>query len=250
MRNIWIIAKREFDHYFISPIAYVVAFLMLFTVGFIFAINIYFYIQNALQSFGQVPDISPITGAFGFLLVLCIPAITMRLLADEARMGTLELILTAPVRDFELVAGKWLGSFLFILTIVAVTLIYPLILNFVLVSPGIDQQLVMSSYLGVILVAASFIALGVGFSAIFTNQVAAFFVTLSTFVILWWLIGFPAQVLQGSASEIFRYLDMKTHFYDALNVGSIKLADLVYFFSLIALGLFMGTTAIETRRWR
>src|ERR1051325_5652947 len=110
MRNIWIIAKREFDHYFISPIAYVVAFLILLTIGIIFAINIYFFIQNALQSFGQVPDISSITGAFGFLLVLSIPAITMRLLADEARMGTLELLLTAPVRDFELVAGKWLGD--------------------------------------------------------------------------------------------------------------------------------------------
>jgi ABC-2 type transport system permease protein len=249
MRNIWIIAKREFDHYFISPIAYVVAFMILLTTGIIFAINIYFFIQNALQSFGQVPDISPITGAFGFLLVLSIPAVTMRLISDEARMGTLELLLTAPIRDFELIAGKWLGGFLFILTILAVTLVYPLILNG-LVSPGIDQQLVMSSYLGVILVAASFLALGVGISAVFTNQVAAFFVTLSVFIFLWWLIGFPAQVLQGSASEIFRYLDMKTHFYDALNVGSIKLADLVYFFSLIALGLFMGTTAVETRRWR
>jgi len=249
MRNIWIIAKREFDHYFISPIAYVVAFLILLTTGIIFAINIYYFIQNALQSFGQVPDISPITGAFGFLLVLSIPAVTMRSLADEARMGTLELLLTAPVRDFELVAGKWLGSFLFILTIVAVSLVYPIILNG-LVSPGIDQQLVMSSYLGVILVAASFLALGVGISAVFTNQVAAFFVTLMTFVFLWWLIGFPAQVLQGNASEVFRYLDMKTHFYDSLNLGSIKLADLVYFVSLIALGLFTGTTAIETRRWR
>lgn len=249
MRNIWIIAKREFDHYFISPIAYVVAFMILLTIGIIFAINIYFFIQNALQSFGQVPDISPITGAFGFLLVLSIPAITMRLISDEARMGTLELLLTAPIRDFELVAGKWLGGFLFILTILAVTLVYPIILNG-LVSPGIDQQLVMSSYLGVILVAASFLALGVGISAVFTNQVAAFFVTLSVFVFLWWLIGFPAQVLQGTASEVFRYLDMKTHFYDALNVGSIKLADLIYFFSLIALGLFVGTTAVETRRWR
>ena len=248
MRNIWIIAKREFDHYFISPIAYVVAFMILLTIGIIFAINIYFFIQNAMQSFGQVPDISSITGAFGFLLVLSLPAITMRLLADEARMGTLELLLTAPVRDFELVAGKWLGGFLFILTVLAVTLVYPIILNG-LVSPGIDQQLVMSSYLGVILVAASFLALGVGISAVFTNQVAAFFVTLSVFVFLWWLIGFPAQVLQGTASEVFRYLDMKTHFYDALNIGSIKLADLVYFISLIALGLFVGTTAIETRRW-
>jgi ABC-2 type transport system permease protein len=248
MRNIWIIAKREFNHYFISPIAYVVAFMILLTIGIIFAINLYFFIQNAFQSFGQVPDISPITGAFGFLLVLTIPAITMRLLADEARMGTLELLLTAPVRDFELVAGKWLGGFLFMLTILAVTLVYPLILNS-LVSPGIDQQLVISSYLGIILVTASFLALGVGISAIFTNQVAAFFITLSIFVFLWWLIGFPAQVIQGSASEIFRYLDMKTHFYDALNIGNIKLSNLIYFFSLIALGLFTGTTAVEVRRW-
>jgi ABC-2 type transport system permease protein len=165
-------------------------------------------------------------------------------------MGTLELLLTAPLRDFELVAGKWLGAFLFILSILAVTLIYPLLLNFVLVDPGIDQQLMLSSYLGIILVAAAFLALGVGISALFTNQVAAFFVTLSAFVFLWWLIGFPASVLQGSASEIFQYLDMKTHFYNALNIGSIKLADLVYFVSLIALGLFIGTTAVETRRWR
>lgn len=249
MRNIWIIAKREYNHYFISPIAYVVAFLILLTIGIIFAVNIYFFIQNAFQSFGQVPDIAPITGAFGFLLVLSIPAITMRLLADEARMGTLELLLTAPVRDFELVTGKWLGGLLFMLTILAMTLVYPLILNS-LVTPGIDQQLVMSAYLGIILITAAFLALGVGISAVFTNQVAAFFVTLITFVFLWWLIGFPAQVLQGTASELFRYLDMKTHFYDALNVGSIRLSDLVYFFSLIALGLFVGTTAVEVRRWR
>lgn len=250
MRNIWIIAKREFDHYFITPIAYVVAFMILLTTGIIFAINVLYFIQNAFQTFGQVPDMSPITGAFGFLLVLTIPAITMRLLADEARTGTLELLLTAPVRDFELVAGKWLGGFLFLLTVIAVTLVYPLILHFVLVSPGIDQQLVISSYLGVILVAASFLALGVGISAVFTNQVAAFFVTLSTFIFLWWLIGFPAQLLSGTGGEVFRYLDMKTHFYDALNAGSIGLSNLVYFFSLIALGLFIGTTAIETRRWR
>src|ERR1051325_10723844 len=101
MRNIWIIAKREFDHYFISPIAYVVAFLILFVIGILFAINIYFYIQNALQSFGQTPEVTIITGVFGFLLVLSVPAITMRLLAEEARMGTLELLLTAPIRDFD-----------------------------------------------------------------------------------------------------------------------------------------------------
>ena len=249
MRNIWIIAKREYNHFFISPLAYVVAFMILLTVGIIFAMNVLYFIQNAFQSFGQTPDIAPITGAFGFLLVLSIPAITMRLLADEARMGTLELLLTAPVRDYELVIGKWLGGFLFVLTVLAVTLVYPLILHFVLVSPGIDQQLVISSYLGVILVAASFLALGVGISAVFTNPVAAFFVTLSAFIFLWWLIGFPAQLLQGTGGEVFRYLSMQTHFYDAFNRGSIALTDIIYFVSLIALGLFIGTTAIETRRW-
>lgn len=249
MRNIWTIAKREYDHYFISPIAYVVAFLILLTIGMIFAINIYFYTANAVQTFGQAPDVSSITGAFGFLLVLSIPAITMRLLADEARMGTLELLLTAPVRDFELVAGKWLGGLLFMLTILAITLIYPIILNN-LVDPGIDQKLVVSAYVGVMLLMASFLALGVGISAIFTNQVAAFFMTLSTFVLFWWLIGFPAQVLQGTASQVFNYLSMQTHFYDAFNTGNVYLTDIIYFLSLIALGLFVGTTAVEIRRWR
>jgi ABC-2 type transport system permease protein len=248
MRNIWIIAKREYNHYFISPIAYVVAFMILLIIGILFATTLLYFIQNAFQLFGQAPDASQITGAFGFLLVLTIPALTMRLLADEARMGTLELLLTAPVRDFELVAGKWLGSLLFVLTIVLITVIYPLILNN-LVSPGIDQQLVISSYLGVILLAAAFLAIGVGISAVFTNQIAAFFMTLSVFVLLWWLMGFPAQIIQGSAGEVFRYLDMQAHFYDAFNRGNIYLSDLVYFFSLIALGLFIGTTAIEVRRW-
>jgi ABC-2 type transport system permease protein len=224
--------------------------MILLTTGIIFAINVLYFIQNAFQAFGQTPDIGPVTGAFGFLLVLSIPAITMRLLADEARMGTLELLLTAPVTDFELVAGKWLGGFLFLLTVLAITLIYPIILHFVLVSPGIDQQLVISAYLGVILVAAAFLALGVGISAVFTNQVAAFFVTLSVFVFFWWLIGFPAQLLQGTGGELFQYLSMQSHFYDAFNRGSVYLTDIIYFVSLIALGLFIGTTAVESRRWR
>jgi ABC-2 type transport system permease protein len=109
---------------------------------------------------------------------------------------------------------------------------------------------VISSYLGVILLAAAFLALGVGISAVFTNQIAAFFATLITFVLLWYLMGFPAQILQGTASEVFRYLDMQTHFYEGFNRGNIYLTDLVYFFSLIVLGLFTGTTAVEIRRWR
>src|SRR5215510_14237644 len=129
MRNIWIIAKREYDHYFISPIAYVVAFAILLAIGVIFALNFFAFTQNAFQNPGGTPDISPVTGVFVFLLVLSAPALTMRLISDEARMGTLELLLTAPLKDSELVIGKWLGGMLYILSLAAVTLIYPIILN-------------------------------------------------------------------------------------------------------------------------
>ena len=245
MRNIWTIAKREYNHYFISPIAYVVAFTILLVLGIIFALVIYSSAQNAM--YGSTPDISPIIGSFAFLLVLSIPALTMRLLADENRMGTMELLLTAPVRDSELIIGKWLGGLLFILTVVGITFVYPIILNS-LVEPGIDQGAMITSYLGLILLAASFLAIGVGISALFSNQVAAFFVTMVALVFLWWLMGFPADYVQ-KGGEIFRYLDLQSHF-QSLGQGKILLSDVVYFLSLIAMGLFTGTMAVETRRWR
>ncbi len=248
MRNIWTIAKREYDQYFISPVAYVVAFAMLLTTGVLFAINFFFYTQNAFQNFG-VPDFGPISGTFVFLLVLSAPALTMRLISDEARMGTLELLLTAPVRDHELVIGKWLGAMLYILTLLLVTLIYPIVTSR-FVTPGIDWYVVLTSYLGMILLAGVFLALGTAVSAMFTNQITAFFVTLALFITMWWLVGFPSQVIPGDAARIFEYLDMKSHFYGALDSGIINLSDLVYYISLIALGLFTGTAAVEMRRWR
>jgi ABC-2 type transport system permease protein len=181
------------------------------------------------------------------MLVLSIPALTMRLIADENRMGTMELLLTAPVRDWELVVGKWLGGFLFMLTLIAVTLIYPLVLNS-LETPGIDQSQMMTAYLGVILITGAFLAIGVGASSLFTNQVAAFFVTLAIFVFLWWLVGFPAQYVQ-TGGDIFTYLSMQNHFSNSLNTGVINLSDIVYYLSLIALGLFTGSAAVEARRW-
>jgi len=247
MRNIWIIARREYNQYFDSPLAYMVAFLLLVVLGIFFALNIVYYAQNVYAAFSSTPDAGIVTGPFAFMLVLSLPALTMRLLADEQRMGTMELLLTAPIRDWELVVGKWLGSFLFMLTIIAVTGIFPLILNQLTV-PGIDLGQLFTSYLGIILVTASFLAVGVGISAMFKSQVAAFFATLVTFVVLWWMIGFPASVLP-TGSAFFRYMDMKAHFYDSLITGVINLSDIVYYLSLTALGLFMGTTVIETRRW-
>ena len=248
MRNIWTIAKREYNHYFISPLAYVVAFIILLPLGIYFAVIVFATSQQAFSG-APPPDISPITWLFCFLLVFTTPVLTMRLISDEARMGTLELLLTAPIRDFELVVGKWLGAFLFILTILAITLIFPIILHFMLVNPGIDQKLFLSAYLGVILVAGAFLALGVGISAIFTNQFAAFFVTFGLFFFLWFLVSLPANLLPNGGDAL-NYLNMSSHFNEGFNAGNISLSDIVYYISLIALGLFVGTTAIEVRRWR
>lgn len=248
MRNIWTIAKREYDHYFISPIAYVVAVALLFLVGGYFAFLLLAANQQAAQGFGFIPEIPELNNLFAFLLLLATPALTMRLLADETKTGTIELLLTAPVRDYELVVGKWLGSFLFILTLIAVTFIFPFVLNSQ-VDPGIDQKLLISSYLGLILMAGAFLAIGVGVSAVFSNQVTAFVSTFAIFIALWWLIGIPASLLPVGG-EFFQYLVMNSHFGNTLNSGSINVSDLVYFFSLIALGLFTGTVAIEVRRWK
>jgi ABC-2 type transport system permease protein len=223
---------------------------MLLTLGIMFSVTIIYFQQNVMGGgYGAptAPDLSGITGTFAFLLILMLPAITMRLVSDENRMGTMELLLTAPVRDWELIVGKWLGGLLYMLTLMAATLIYAFVLNS-LVTPGLDQQQLMSSYLGLMLVTASLLAIGVGVSSMFSNQIAAFFVTLGVFVFLWWLVGFPASYV-GAGGDLFRYLDMKTHFYDSLNQGTIYLSDLVYFLSLTALGLFAGTTAVEVRRW-
>jgi ABC-2 type transport system permease protein len=247
MRNIWTIAKREYDNYFNSPLAYVVAFAILLPLGIYFALIMYVSAEQAFYG-GGAPESTPINWLFVFLMIFLSPALTMRLLSDEARMGTLELLLTAPVRDFELVAGKWLGAMLFVLSLALLTLVYPIIMNN-FISPGLDWKLVISSYIGLVLVCAALLSLGVGISAVFTNQFAAFFTTLGLFFFLWFMVSLPAGYLQ-EGGEVLNYLSLSTHFSQYMNVGKINLGDIVYYLSLTALGLFIGTTAIEIRRWR
>jgi ABC-2 type transport system permease protein len=247
MKNIWTIAKREYDNYFNSPLAYVVALSIFLPLGIYFSIIMFVSSQQTLYG-GPVPDSSPIVWLFVFLMIFLGPALTMRLLSDEARMGTLELLLTAPIRDFELVAGKWLGALLFVLTLAVLTLIFPIIMNNY-VSPNLDYKMMLSSYIGLILVTSALLAMGVGISAMFTNQFAAFFVTLGLFFFMWFMISLPANYLPAGG-DVFNYLSLTTHFSNSMNHGTINLGDIVYYLSLTALGLFVGTTAIEIRRWR
>ena len=247
MRNTWTIARREYQHYFTTPIAYVVAFLILVTVGILFVLILWNAGQNVYYG-SPPPDVGAIINPMAFLFLFATPALTMRLLADEQRTGTLELLLTAPLRDWELVIGKWLGSFLFILTIIGVSLIFPVVLNR-LVTPGIDQGIFITSYLGIVLVAASFLAIGTAFSSFFSNPIGAFIATFVCLVFFWWIVGWPAQVMPFGG-ELFKYLELSGRFYDNFLRGIIHLSDVVYYLSITALGLFLGTTAVEMRRWR
>ncbi|MCZ7553214.1 MAG: ABC transporter permease [Anaerolineales bacterium] len=246
MVNIWTIAKREYNLYFSSPVAYMVAFVVYLVLGIFFFLNL----QIAATQQGYVPGPEITMGPLATMLVLITPAITTRLLAEERRLGTIELLLTAPVRDSELVVGKWLGSFLLMFTIIAITLVYPLLLN-QLVKPGIDQGPLLSGYLGLILLSASMIAVGVFISSLFSNQIAAFVTTLGVLIFLWWVLSPIAQVTGplGSHSDLVNYLDYSGHFFDTLMRGIIDLKDVVFYLSVTALALFFGTMSIEIRRW-
>jgi len=244
MRNIWVIAEKEYKHYFISPIAYAVAFAVLLFLGVILYVNI---LAASIQMYA--PTIQIVLNPLSTLLLFMAPAITMRALAEEQKTGTLEILLTAPVRDWEVVVGKWLGSILFLITLLALTLPFAILLNS-LISPGIDQGLMAAGYLGIFLLGAAFLAIGVMTSSFFSNPIAAFYATLGILLVLW-VIGFPTEVMSQSAGvEILRFLDMGMHFYSTFLVGVIDLKDIVYFLSVIALALFIGTVSVETRRWR
>jgi ABC-2 type transport system permease protein len=246
MVNIWTIAKREYNLYFSSPVAYMIAFVVYLILGIFFFLNL----QVASTQQGYVPGAEITMAPLATMLVLITPAITTRLLAEERRLGTIELLLTAPVRDSELVVGKWLGGFLLMVTIIVITLVYPLMLN-QLVSPGIDQGPLLSGYLGLILLSASMVAVGVFVSSLFSNQIAAFVSTLGMLIILWWVLSPIAQVTGplGNNSELISYLDYSGHYFDSLLRGVVDLKDVVFYLSVTALALFFGTVSVEIRRW-
>jgi len=243
MRNIWVIAQREYKLYFASPVAYIMALGLFLILGIIFYANLLAAV--AQQS---APTVQVVIAPLVTLLLFASPAVTMRLLADEQRMGTLEILLTAPVRDWELVVGKWLGGFLFMATLVLITWIYPITLN-ILEQPGIDQGLMVTGYLGVLLIVAAFMAIGVAVSSFFSNQIATFLLTFAVFLVLW-MISYPAQAAGGTGGDLLRAIDMSEHFYNSFYAGIIDLKDVIYFVSVVILGLVIGTVSIESRRWR
>jgi ABC-2 type transport system permease protein len=145
------------------------------------------------------------------------------------------------------VVGKWLGAFLYMLTLLAITWIFPIVLN-MMVTPGIDQGLLISGYLGVIMLVASLLAIGVAISALFSNQVVAFFVGLGVALVLI-LVQPSSSGSVGTWSDIVNYLNFLDHFNNFYQ-GVIDLKDVIYYLSVTALGLFAGSVFVESRRWR
>ncbi|HPH95962.1 MAG TPA: ABC transporter permease subunit [Anaerolineaceae bacterium] len=246
MKNIWYIAKKEYASLFNSPVAYVILLVTFLTLGFFFWIEI----NYAVQYQQYVPSMSNTFSLLVFpLLFFAVPAITMRSIADENKSGTLELLLTSPVRDWELIIGKWLGCLFFFLFTLMVTLIYPLVLN-TMIDKGIDFGLVFSGYLGVILLISAMCGIGVFISSLFNNQIAALFATLGV-LILFWIISAPAQLFQGSVTaDVLTYLSLTEHYYDTFLTGIIQLKDIIYYLSFTALTLLMANISIDIRRWR
>lgn len=244
MRNIWTIAKKEYASFFYSPIAYVVGVVVFIVMGIYFT-----YDLNLAILYQYAPEFTYILDILVFpLIFLVVPILTMRTLTDENRTGTLELLLTAPVKDHELVIGKWLGTWLFFLSIIVLTWFYPIVLNF-LVDPGIDFSKLVANYIGITLMASALTAVGVCVSSWFKNTIAALVASLGVVLVLW-LAAAPAQFLEGTAAAIFQNLSITQHYYNSFRLGVIDLLDISYYVSLTVLALFLGTRSIESKRWR
>jgi len=243
MRNVLTISKREFNMYFASPVAYAVAFALLVIMG------IFFYSDfGSSVIYGSPPDPNRSLSLFVTLMLFLLPAITMRLLAEEQRTGTIELLLTAPVREWELVTGKWLAALGFMSLLIAMTAIYAFILGRFAV-PGLDLGTLAAAYIGVFLLAGAFLAVGVFVSSLFSNQIAAFFGIMAA-QLVFWIISYPVQNETGPVAAVLKHLDFTNHFYNNFLSGVVDVTDIVYFVSVIIFFLFLAARVVESRRWR
>jgi ABC-2 type transport system permease protein len=250
MRSIRTIAQRELVQYFTSPIAYLVAFAILVLTGWQFNVDL------AQRAGTLPPDGTEVLGVFGFFTIFFAPLLTMRLLAEESREGTLELLLTMPVRDGDIILGKFLGSWLYYSFILCLTLVYQAIWLIITnarayeLRPELDIGPVISAYIGIWLFGGAALAVGLLFSAITENQIVAGYLSMSALFILW-LGDFAGQVVQNRAiAEVIRSLSLQAHYSTSFLIGVIRFEDIVFFVGTIIAMLFLSTRLIESRRWR
>ena len=239
MKNIWTICWRELRSYFVSPIAYGAGALFLLINGFLFAI---------IVTGSQEASLRSVMMNMMFILLLFAPALTMKLIADEQRMGTIELLLTAPVRDWQIVIVKYLGSLITYIVIILCPTLYYVALLAVFGQP--DYGPIATGYLGILLLGASFLAVGLFSSSLTQNQIIAYFAGLVFLLLLWVADAGNSQLgLSGPIGDALTYIAIPRHFDDFFR-GVVDTRDVVYAVSLIAVALFMATQILQSRRWR
>lgn len=250
MNQILLIARKDLRSYFGSPIAYIVIAMFLLIIGFMFA-NLFSYFaqsisQYAAVNYGQKPTLSEMVirqlfGNINVVLLFVAPFITMRLIAEERKDHTIELLLTAPVRPIEIVLGKFLAGLGLILVMLSLTLVYPIILYFT-ATP--DWGVIACCYLGIILVAASYVAIGLLWSALTENQIVAAVLTFGS-LLLFWLIGWSAHRAGPVWSEVLNYLSLIGH-YSNMAQGTIDTSDIIFYLSFAGFSLFLTKLAIDS----
>lgn len=236
IRNILAVAEKEVRSYFVSPVAWVVTAMFIAMWGFLFAI---------ILAGSREANLRPVLNNFSVTFLLAAPLLTMRLIAEEARTGTLELLLTQPLREIELVLGKYLGSVVFLLFMLAMTMYFPALLE-MLGNP--DEGPMVGGYLGVLLQGMAFLAIGLMASALTQNQIVAAAVTFVTLLLLW-LSDALSRQFAGPVGQLASYVSITKRFED-MPRGVVDTKDVIFFLSLTAACLFITTQIIAARRWR
>ncbi len=239
----WVVFKREMRQYFTSPIAYLVAFAVLFLTGITFT-------SDLRARSGLAPaDGSVIQGFFAFVMIFLAPLLTMRLLAEETREGTIELLLTLPVQDGAVVFGKFLGAWAYYTLLLLATLVYPILL-IALGNPDIGAMI--AGTIGLWLYGGSILSVGLLFSALTENQIVAGFLSMAALFLLWLAdsIGILFAGISVEAAEFVRTLSLRGHLSTSFLLGIFRPEDAVFYIGLTAVMLLITIQIVGARRWR
>jgi len=236
MRNMWLFCQKELRAYFNSPVAYIVLTVFLLIVGYFFTAPLFLNGQATMRPlFSMVP----------LVFLFFVPAITMRLLAEEKRSGAIELLVTLPTRDWEIVLGKFAAAWLLIATAVLLTLVY----TFSVSALGdLDGGETFGGYLGMLLLGGAFAAIGVWASSLTRNQIVAFIIALALIAALY-LVGDLLALMPISLAPVLQFVSVSYHFENIAR-GVVDTRDLIYYFSLIFLMLYLANRALESRKWK
>jgi ABC-2 type transport system permease protein len=241
MRGTWIVFQREIRQYFFSPIAYLIAVAFLLLTALMFNSDLAFSVNVRGVNPSLIPDF------LTFALIFFAPLLTMRMLAEETREGTLELLLTAPVRDSQIVFGKFLSAWFYYTLLLLATWTYQLILTSFTVP---DFAHTICAYIGIWLYGGATLAVGILFSSLTENQIVAAF--LSTAVLLGlWLADLAGEVVASiDLAQLLRKMSIQAHFAPSFAYGLVRAEDVAYFAGIIVICLFVTIRLVESRRWR